>query len=454
MFISPLFNKVKGDSTVTLTLKRTGTGITYYMTANTIGYCVVTSGSCVGDMDEDFMSFNISLSTLTPLLDKGFKLRLEYFKKQLTFVSESGSVRITPLYVNSMDTLAHDTLKRFFEFDDIMLGMQSVKFFDSETARIKSEISEIDETIKQIEEVFNKYGYDLNSNEKPTAASVMDLETGVSLEQISKAQDIITSLNTKKEVLLKKLDEVTEQRKKSISAAYGDELSEIDLLPYKRVIEVAAKAHQFVSFCTNFMTVSLKDCHIIQKCECPTKGIAANILNNLLKFVGGQFYLYKNQLLYNLVTDTNVTRVFIDSYLPDTRVDSSLITKGQLQEKYEIDITEIERILMPISSKFNATYFDMNTSMFHLLNDQGEEVRIRFKIKSLDTRELRRTVNSEANTQAGMTVHMSRFYVPMSVARLFYLFRSGMTIYVKDRKIIFQNAKLYIVFGRQEVKEP
>lgn len=463
MFISPLFNKMRGTSAVTLILKKDNFNLQYFMLASTVGYSVVTTGTFEGDMEDGVISFTLTMDTVASLMDKGIKFGIEYRKGNLIFTSLSGAIRITPMYVETLDDKAQYLMKQFIEFDTVL---------DAENKRMQRDeiISDLTREIRVLQS--NLQALEI-SNEIHFTESVADKAQQMDIGQqnstqgyapsdtpfggvIEVANPVTRETSYNKDFVEERIKQVKQEiknKEQTIQLMQRNKSDEsnlhlIDIASFKKLADVAAKAHEFVALCGTFATVSLKDCYLIQKGDCPIKGMTGWLLNQLLS-EDGTLYMKDDAIIYDHSVGGVTTRVFVEPYLPNSKVDLSLITKGKLLEKYEVEVKEIASIVNVVMSKYTSMYFDMNNATFVMESSQSERVNISFTIKSADTLALRQV---ESGRASGVNLTMARFYLPKEVAKLFTLFRSGLTIYVKDRKILFESDKLFVVFGRSNVE--
>ena len=139
-----------------------------------------------------------------------------------------------------------------------------------------------------------------------------------------------------------------------------------------------------------------------------------------------------------------VTCVFLQSYLPNLRIDSSLVTKGKVLEQYTVDFSELTSFVKLTSNKFDIMEFDMGGGRFRLSNERGEQFIHRLNIKEVETVELKKMIKG---TYSG-PITMTTIAVPKEVQKLVPFIEGDLVISVKERKIIFQFGNLFVVFGR------
>lgn len=458
MFISSLFNKIKGEGTVTLILRRVDNNLQYFMVAGSIGYTVVTSGPFEGEMDQPIVSLSLSMDTVTPLMDKGYKFRLVYHHGSLMFKSLDENVSIVPLYVEALDDRTQHTLKQFLAFDSLLEKqgrkehmLKTVQEVEAELKseesnlsrmRILADVGESEEAeemdldggiIMDYVPVSNPWGSVEQSNKQEQRAKL--------LEYIDKLQKHIDGLRTQLEGLHNSLQTLEE------SVPIAERLHPVDLAAFGKIISVAAKSHEFVSLCGTFAAVSLKECHLVQKGDCPVKGVPGTLMNNLLR-AGGDFYTRDAGIVYNLWESNGTTRVFIDPYLPGSKVDLSLITRGALLERYDVDVKTVVSLSTVVLNKYDKCTIDMNTGTFHMTSKYDEQMNVKLDIKKAETRAIL-AATKDPKLLGSVDMSMAVFSIPKEVVKLLGLFTNGLTIYIKERKVVFEGDKLFLIFGRK-----
>lgn len=238
-----------------------------------------------------------------------------------------------------------------------------------------------------------------------------------------------------------------EQKISKLKADISD-LQVEDLESLRRIASLAARYSSAVSMCDDYAVVDLTTTFVIQKTKCGIRSVQGKLLKRLLQEPNGKFYNYHGDLVFVCHTGKDQNRsqsvVFLNSYLPSIGVDSSIITKGAVLEKYRINLKGMLPVVSAVSSKFDTMVFNMGASRLELSNDRGEQLIYRFEVEDAKTVELNKLLRGE---QAGIIV-MSSIEIPKVAQGLLPLLENKFTIYVKERKIILQSETLYVVFGR------
>lgn len=405
-----LLNKLNVADTVTLIL-RSGSGdiLDYYIISQTVSYSVVCSGKCSGTISSSMLSFNIRLSSIAPLIEKGYKFQIQYLNEDLFFVTEDESVRIRPLFVEYRDPNAIDVVKKLLAFQEQM--------------RNRSRSSE------QVEELQQK----LKRAQTPTDELLaMSWETGPSSNPFD--------MPGTSEEEVKELEERLKRAKLGV-----DEVEELNFLPFIGLAATAAKFHSVVDFCGDYATVSLKTSFLFQRRECPIFSIQGQLLQTLIRNGAGKgFFKTENELVYTTGTKEHTT-VFIEKYLPNNEVDSSIITRGAVQEQYSIKLRKVLELAAIVRSKFTDFSMDMGNAQFILTNTSREQLIAKFEVEDATTIQLNKMMRG-VPVQGGL--QMAVIDIPKDVQSVLNLFKDKLIVYVKANKIIFRNEDLYLVFGR------
>lgn len=441
MYISKLFNKIRNNGQVTLILKNTGESLVYFMISSSVGYSVITTGLCDGEMSEDFMSFSIMLNTISPLIEKDHKYKLVYKNGKLQFCSRNNHIKLTPLFVESIDDKAKDVLARYFELEDSLKLNAKIENIDSEINDLYGNIAADTDELNKLEEHFGTL-------ESLNTVQEMDLFNSLNesnKEKVKKALTILHDRIKQNKYRLEHLNKGKEEMKLKLSTA----MKELDMSSFETIIKIAAKQSEYVSFCNTFATVALKESFLFEKNNCILKGVSGILLNNLLQRGTGKFFEFQDYLIYNSNEGDTKTCVFIDSYLPNTKVDTSLIKRGKLLEQCTINIGELKPLIPIILSKFNSVFFDMDTSIMTFKNDMEEVLELKIIITNLETLALRKMQRGDSNVD----LSLSKFIIPKSVIALLPYLDDELTLYVKDRKVIFNINNFYIVFSKTKSNE-
>ena len=219
----------------------------------------------------------------------------------------------------------------------------------------------------------------------------------------------------------------------------------IDLKAFRTMTLAASRSHEMINFCDTFAVTALKNSFILQTGKCPTMAVQASLLYQLIQYnEGNGFYWFEGGLVFS-VGEEERTVVFMEKYLPNTVVDSSIVTRGIVREKYILSMKGILSVTQLMRSKFPQMTFDLGNSKIILENDKGEVIETTFETEGVDTLQLKKLMRGE-NVQGEIT--QATLSIPSEVQSLLGMFRDKLTLYVKERKVIFQADSLYLVFGR------
>lgn len=414
-----LIRRLQASDMVTLILKSSpGERLDYYVLAESINYNMILSGKCDGNIKGGYRSFNILLSGLMPMVEKGHSFRITYENEVLRFISSDGRLVLTPLCVEYHNVNAERILSKFQRFISMSQTDDNVK---AAIARTEGEIADLQRQ------------YD-----------------GVSLMHLS--GEMQSSNPFAEDTVSPKIDEkyapmIEEKRKKLSELVKRDRaVKAVDLLPFRSLALAASRSHEMVNFCETFAVMGLKGSYILQKSECPIMAVQGTLLYQLLQYNGGKgFYWFENGLVFNVGDSEGQTAVFLEKYLPNSAIDSSIVTRGVVREKYVLSMKGILGITQLMKSKFPSMTFDMGVPKIVLENSKGETLETTFELdEPADTVELRKAMRGERVD----VIHMSKIQIPSEVQSLLGMFRDKMTVYVKERKVVFQEENLYLVFGR------
>lgn len=410
-----LFNRLQGSDTATLILRERRSGIlNYYLISQTVSHTVISTGECEGMLDCDSVCFNIRMTSIIPLIERKYKLSIKYTNGDLKFLIEGENAEITPLYVEYKDEKAFKVISKYIDFFG-KLNRQQI---------IEESVTSLEDDIRV--EVAKK-----------NTISRMNL-TGIPSE------NPFPDLEDNKE---NEMDKNIESKRIKIQALLKESpnIPEVDLSDFTDIISAASRNHAIVDFCSDYAITSGKISYLIQKGSCPTMSIAGFLLSILVRDGEGKgFYELDDGLVY-LKGEREVTAVFITKYLPNIEVDTSIITRGAVQEKYSVKLKNFLSLASIVRSKFPYFKMDMGDATFILSNDNDETIKYKFSIEDAKTIQLNRILKGETNVGP---VTMSVIDVPKEVQGLLGFFRNNLTVYVKSNKIIFQNDNLYLVFGR------
>lgn len=410
-----LLGRLQASDMVTLLLKTNpGEQLEYYILAKSTNYSIIASGKCNGDVGGGMRMFNISLSSLLPMIEKGVSMRITYESNVLSFVSQDDRVKLTPLCVEYNDPNAHAIIDKF------------LRFLDATTAS-RETANKIHKMENEIEEITNK-----ESN-----VNLMDLEGAMTSSNPFGTAPSTPAVD----------DAELESKKEKLAQLHQDSLllQRVDMKPFKAMALAAARSREMVSFCDDYAITSLKSTYILQRGKCPPMAILGTLLYNLINHGDGEgFFWFENGLVYT-TGDQEKTTVFLEKFLPNTQVDSSIVTRGAVLEKYVLNMKNVLSITQLMKSKFPRMLFDMGEGQLVLDNDRNETLTAKFDVADAQTLQLKKLMRGE-DVQG--SIHMAKIVIPPEVQALLSLFRGEVTIYIKQRKIVFQSDTLYLVFGR------
>ncbi len=414
-----LLGRLQSSDMVTLVLKQVHADeLTYYIIAKSINYTAVTSGKCHGNVHGDFAMFNILLSSLLPMLDRGYKFNIQYEGAELEFVTDDEKIHLHPLCVEYSDPSVMTVVNKVANF------LTDISSDDT-----------VDERVKKVE--FELMG--LRERQKPI--SKMDLEGAMISSNPFSMPATVLEPDEETQAKINKLEADLATLKKR-----QGKVRPVNLAPFRYLCGAAARSHELLNFCETYAVMSLKNTYILQKGPCPIMSMQSTLLNQLMiDGEGENFYWYQNGLAYVSYGDST-TVVFMEKYLPNTSIDSSIVTRGKVLEKYQINTRGVLAIASVVGSKFPVMKLDMSRGVLILENDKGEVLRSDLGEIKATTPELEKMMRGEETT--GKIV-MSTLNIPPEVQRFLSLFREQLNIYVKERKIVFNSEKLYLVFGRE-----
>lgn len=412
-----LISKLQSSEMVTLILQEhPGEQLDYFIVSRSINYSIVASGQCEGSLQGNMCTFNILLSSLYPLLDKGYTFRIRYNNDLLEFVSPDERLRLTPLCVQYEDANTRPIVEKFMRMQKALNSDQDL---GTQIGRAEAELRE--------------------AQQRYDGVSRMKLEGAMTgSNPFGDVEDLVPSEELSKAIEEKRLA-LTELRKRS------EAVKKVDLKAFKTLALAASRAHEVINFCDDFAVVSLKNTFILQKGTCPAMSVQGPILHQLMSYSGGDgFYWFENGLAYT-VGDTEKTTIFMEKCLPNTTVDGSIVKRGATLERYQLSMKGILAVTQLMKSKFPQMTFDMGEGQVVLENDKGEHIITKFEVEDTKTVQLKKLMRGE-KIQGEFTQAM--LSIPLEVQSLLSLFRDKMIVYVKERKVIFQSEDLYVVFGR------
>lgn len=398
-----LLNKLQSTDMVSLILKQNPGGILdYYIIGQTVSYSAICSGQCSGYLQSSMVCFNIQLGSIVPLIEKGFDLTVKYESDGLRFTTPDEKITISPLYVEYRDSSAISVISKYLNFNSAL-----------------SELDERAERLKEMEAdiILTKSRHD-NLQKMQLKDEVMD-EFSNELESMEQIYNSLKNSSTDIEVL--------------------------NLSAFINIASAASRLHEVVNFCGTYAISSITDSYLLQKSNCPIMALQGQLLYTLLRDGGGKnFYWFDNELVYiHGVKDKTI--VFITRYLPNTSVDSTIVTRGVVEEKYNVKLKSALELASLVRNKFSDFEMDMGSGVFRLTNSNGESIEISFEIEELKSIALNKILRGEGSA---IDVTLSTIKIPKSVHGVLGLFKNNLSIFVKKNKVILQNDSLYLVFGR------
>lgn len=412
-----LFSKLQVADTATLILRsKPGGLLDYYIIAQTVGYSVVCAGECIGDIETSMRSFNMRLSSIVPMIEKGYKFTIQYKNQTLCFVTEDERIRVTPLFVESHDANAADVVQEYIDF-----------------YKAREKQTRAQERRDQLQEEIRTY--------KGTRDGLLTMHlSGPPSEDPFTPDEVPAKIENKYDALIEEREQQLAEVERDVSG-----VAEVDLSLFTGIANVASKLHTVIDFCESYAVVALKNAYLFQKAECFNLALQGQLLSNLIRDGGGRgFFLFNHKLVYTKGVKESTT-VFITKYLPNSEVDSSIITRGVVQEKYGLKLNSILSLASVVRSKFPKLVLELGEGRFVLSNESGESIVSEFEIEDAKTIQLNKMMRG---VPVKGEVKMSSIEIPKEVQGVLPLFKEKLTIYIKSNKIVFQSNSLYLVFGR------
>ena len=411
-----LLSKLKALDSVSLILRPSaGEMLDYFLISRSIAYEIICTGQTAGSIPSGMISFDIRMASIVPLIEKGYSFFIQYEGDELKFVAEGEQIAITPSYVESTDTNAFRVLEKYIRFSNAL----------EDSAR---QVHQVETLQNELSCLKNRY----------QGLTLMQLSGGPSDNPFGpvptqKLDDTYQPLIAEKEA----------QLNKALSQSAG--LQQLDLSAFRDIAGAAARSHSLVDMCGDYALLSLKASFLLQKSPCPTQSIQGQLFHQLLSDgLGKGFYWFNDELVY-LNGEKEKTIVFVAKYLPANDVDSTIVTRGTVTEKYKVKIKSILNITALVKSQFPKFQMDMGAAQFILSNDLGETIKMHFDIEDAKSVALAKVMRGEA-IQGGVT--MATIDVPSDAQSVLNLFKEDLTVYIKNKKVVFQNKGLYLVFGR------
>lgn len=413
-----LISKLQPSDMVTLILQaKPGEKLDYYIVARSTNYSIIASGECDGSVPDEGCTFNILLSSLYPLIDKGYVFRIKYNAGQIEFVSEDERMHLSPLCVQYLDPAAEAIVHR----------LQRLAEARSQDTDAGSKAAKAEAELRQLQQRYD-------------SVSKMKLESAITSGSPFDDVDSFKPSEALSEAIGQKRLELSELQKQA------RQLHEVNLKAFRALALAGSRYHEMINFCDDFAVIALKNTFILQRGACPAMAVQGTLLHQLLTYGAGDGFLwFDNGLVFTVGDKKEQTTVFMEKYLPNTTVDSSIVKRGATLEKYSLRMKGILSITQLMKSKFPDITLSMGDGIITLENDKGERLTNKFDIENADTNQLRKMMRGE---QVKGDITMATISIPAEVQSLLSLFKDQMEIYVKERKIIFRSEDLYVVFGR------
>lgn len=437
-----LFAHLQGQNTASLVLMPSSPGnLSYFLISNNINNSIVVSGTCKGTLKtEGLKSFDVVLSSVTPLLDKNLKFEITCDDDIVMFKEVTGKFTVRPLCV---EHISEESPELIAKFQGTMNKIRSYIDSKERIGSLQRGMQELESELENLEEVSH-------------AVHELDLEHNPEYESPGGVSHSTVAASSIKRTE-RQLEKVKEELSKLDSESAGVDI--VDMGALRRMSSIASRYNTTVSMCDDFAIVNLSSCFILQKGEFTSRAIQGKLLHRLLAERDGRFFSVDGDLVFvsdNHATkglskgnkaisdDDTMTFIFIHPYLPSLSVNTSIITKGSTKEKYSIDIGGIAPYITTICNKFDCMVFDMGSGKLKLSNDRGEELVHPFNIKEVKNKELSSAIKSGKIAN----IEMAEISIPKELQRVFSDFGNEITFYVKERKIILQSEQLWAVFGR------
>lgn len=417
-----LFTSLLGKSNASLMLRPSAPGfIKYFLIAATVNYSVVASGECEGELANDNPRlFDLSLDSVVPLLDRKCNFKITYNSGVLRFVEAEEKFYIEPLCVERISDFALNITQKYLDTLD--------KLERSESA------------FENLQKMKDRLNY-LNSNYSELKR--LDLSSWPSSDpwgDISEIDD--TNIDKKYKPQIEELERKISELEKDNGL-----VKDVELRDLRKIAGVAAKFNTTVSMADNLAVVSLHGTYILQKIHCGVRVIPGKLLQRLIQEESGSFKEVDGELFYLSVVGTGkektTTMVFLQQYMPNTMVDGTLVTKGAVLEKYDINLKDTLQAVAPVLNRFGVMVLDMGTAKLVLSSEYGEHLVYKIDVGGADTPALRKALRGE-----NVDVSMSCITIPREVQSILSSFKGALTVYIKERKIIIQSGTIYIIFAR------
>lgn len=409
------------DSSIVLRSDELG-HLRYYIISSTTNYSIVLEGHCEGEIPDDRpISFNIVLGSVAPLVDRGVEFYLKYDNGSLLFKTLDNSIVIHPLCVEHVSKNLMELLDNYIKFTAALRNLESTS-------------TEIDKLRVKIETLETKKSSFILDNFVPSTNDPFG-----NSDTDSKVDDFLEGLDSELKELRRNIATLSSR---TVNMSPIENMDE-----FRRISTIAARHNKVVSMCGKFAVVQLTSGYIFQKCECGVRAVQGKLLSKLLAIKDGKFFDYEGSMVFhakdNRTKDDSTTTVFISAFMPSTKADETLITKGTVKEKYRLQLKSIFKTVSPILSKFDIMELDMGNARLLLTNEGGESVAVKFDVSDAKTLELNKLMRGE---EAG-EITMSIIPIPKELHTVLHHFDENFTVYVKKNKYIIQSEGLYAVFG-------
>lgn len=415
-----LFTNLQSNDIVSLVLQPSVDGyLKYYLISGAVNYGVVLSGECEGTLESDKpMSFDLSLSAIAPLISKGHDFSISYTNGVLKFNEVKGRFSVEPLCIETLSDMSVNLMERFIGHSDRM--------------------SAYNDTMVKIEELNEKLSYYKANYNNALSLSFKSYVNDPWTEPSKEEPDRVEEFKLK----VAECEAAITDLKNQMQGIGG-----VDYSMFTRIAEIASKNNTTVSLCEDFALVTLANSYVIQKGKCGIRSLNGKIFHRLLKETTGVFYDDEDALTFfetfGKGKQRNSIYVVFYTYLPNWTVDSTIITRGAVREKYSIKMQSAVSILAPVLSKFQDMSLDFGEAKIYLSNDRGERIVYNMEVEDAKTLALNKMMRGE---EVG-AVTMSTVKVPREVQFLMGYMVENFTVYVKQKKIVIQSGGLYIVFG-------
>lgn len=426
MNLSLMSHIVAADMAYIVLQRIDATSIRYFFLASEVSHRVVTTGVIEGEMSKDISAYTIMLSSINLLTSKDFRLALSFKEDKLIFNDTRDRFKLNPLCVESMDNKALDSLKVFMDFYEVLQRNRE----DSQL------LSQLETTL-------------LGERDRMDSVRTLSFE-GETAPPTEHENREVERLETEAAELKQRI------------AANG--LVEVDMSSCKSAAFAAARFHSTVEVYDGNAVVQVGSGSSSSYLFC--KDVPGNycihgaLLNKLLVSAsrdGGKFYDYNRQLVYRVVTkdkkkkgqeesaEISETIVFVSKYLPRAEVDTSLLLRGTVEEKYTFSFEQVVSIAALSASTFPTFTLDLGYGLAKLSNEQAESIEIPLEIGEARSIQLNRMLNGK---DTGNDLMLATVTLPKQVRSLLSLFKGSVTLYVKKSKIIMNSGNNWLVFGR------